>query len=34
VAKAAPVLSFTEFFASPKVEEVRVGHDMVWFSAK
>ena len=34
VAKAAPVLSFSDFFASPKVTEVRVGHDMVWFSAK
>lgn len=34
VAKAAPVLSFSDFFASPKVTEVRVGHDMVWFYAK
>ncbi|MBL3539288.1 hypothetical protein [Aminivibrio sp.] len=34
VAKAAPVISFSDFFASPKVTEVRVGHDMVWFSAK
>jgi hypothetical protein len=34
VAKAAPVLSFSSFFSTPKVGEVRVGHDMVWFSAK
>lgn len=34
VARAAPALNFSDFFTSPKVEEVRVDHDMVWFSAK
>ena len=34
VAKAAPGLNFSNFFSSPKVTEVRVDHDMVWFSAK
>lgn len=33
-AKAAPVISFRNFFAAPRVWEVRVDHDMVWFSAK
>ncbi|NLA91399.1 MAG: hypothetical protein GX843_07190, partial [Synergistaceae bacterium] len=34
VAKAAPGLNFSNFFSSPQVTEVRVDHDMVWFSAK
>ncbi len=34
VAKAAPGLNFSNFFSSPKVTEVRVDHDMIWFSAQ
>jgi len=34
MANAAPVLSFKNFFGELSVREVRVDHDMVWFSAK
>ena len=34
LAKASPILSFASFYVQPKVTEVRVDHDMVWFSAK
>lgn len=34
IADAAPVLSFRKFFSTPEISEVRVDHDMVWFSAK
>ena len=34
VAKAAPGLNFSNFYASPRVTEIRVDHDMIWFTAK
>lgn len=34
LAKAAPILSFSSFYVQPRVDEVRVDHDMVWFSAR
>jgi hypothetical protein len=34
MANASPVLSFENFFGQTSVREVRVDHDMVWFSAK
>ena len=34
VANASPAINFQKFFVRPAVEEVRVDHDMVWFSAR
>lgn len=34
VAKAAPVLTFNDFFIPKKLTEVRVDHDMIWFEAR